>query len=242
MYGSRRDIKGASVSLKREYRRRNQLEAFRKMNVLFVAALVVSLAVTFAGEYFVSYRMLQVLRFKGLHILVKRCITQAVRLFSPDLWVATSYRNHVHYTLMRTGYIKYTGYTLGMVTFLSILFSEEKCSFRGKGNTCNAQIRKFGETSPSPYTAPCNTGLVLVEVNGTDDECRHQFTAKVTGSCGLAEVWFKFGKEPGVSESEYPHEIKIKKTATGDFKVTIDGHVSYTSSGVSKVKHGRGMF
>lgn len=63
----------------------------------------------------------------------------------------------------------------------------------GRYDTQDAQVVKFGETSESPYTGLCGTNLVLSEVNGVDDECRHQFAARVNATCSLAGVHFKFG-------------------------------------------------
>ncbi len=98
--------------------------------------------------------------------------------------------------------------------------------FTGKSDTDDATIDKFGTGPASDYTTPCNTDLVLVEVNSQNDPCRHQFKAKVTYDCGLAEVYFKFGQDGGGVDS-YAHEIKIKKVKTDiKYKLTLDGQVS----------------
>ncbi len=121
-------------------------------------------------------------------------------------------------------------------TFLWMLFSGEKCSFMGRYDTQDAQVVKFGETSESPYTGLCGTNLVLSEVNGVDDECRHQFAARVNATCSLAGVHFKFGiGENGIAD-EYPHKIKIARSGASGYSVKLDGHVSNTSSDETKYK------
>ncbi len=100
----------------------------------------------------------------------------------------------------------------------------------GKNGTNDAQILRFGATQACPYTT-CGTTVELAKVDTVNNQCRHQFTARVTRSCALAEVYLKFGNETGGSEDSYPHVIEIKKTTSG-YRVTLDEEVSNMSSDV----------
>ncbi len=112
-----------------------------------------------------------------------------------------------------------------------LLSDPKKCIFTGKSDTNDAKILGFDGTS-STYD-DCGTTLELAKVdNAVADKCRHQFTARVTSSCTLAEVYLKFGKEIGGSSGSYPHVIEIKKTTSG-YKVTLDEEVSNISSDVT---------
>ncbi len=133
-----------------------------------------------------------------------------------------------------------TVYETIVEALLLVLPSGQKCSFKGKGDSGTAQLRKFEDDSALPYTDPCNTKLVLAEVDDVTDDCRHRFTAKLTDSCGLAAMYFEFGKEAGGADDEYPHKIEIKESQseTDDDKyiLKIDENVS------SMWKRGKGLF
>ncbi len=55
--------------------------------------------------------------------------------------------------------------------------------------------------------------LELVEVITVDNECRHQFTAKVADGCGLEHVYFKFGKETGALQAAIRTNSGLRRSA-----------------------------